>query len=75
MLSIFTLVVVMLSSYEDLEGFKWQEVEFRSAVVMILINSAGETSNQEHLEHLVLTCGLCSVSALNLRLRGTLRPP
>lgn len=47
MLSIFTLVVVMPSSYEDLEGCKWQEVEIRSAVVMILINSAGETSNQE----------------------------
>ncbi len=30
-LSIFTLVVVMLSSYEDLEGYKWEEVDLRSA--------------------------------------------
>ena len=30
-LSIFTLVVFMPSSYEDLEGFKWEEVDLRSA--------------------------------------------
>ncbi len=30
-LSIFTLVVVMPSSYEDLEGYKWEEVDLRSA--------------------------------------------
>ncbi len=30
-LSIFTLFVVMLSSYEELEGYKWKEVELTSA--------------------------------------------
>ena len=30
-LSIFNLVVVMPSSYEDLEGYKWEEVYLRSA--------------------------------------------
>ena len=30
-LSIFTLVVVMPSLYEELEGYKWEEVDLRSA--------------------------------------------
>ena len=30
-LSIFTLVVVMPSLYKKLEGFKWEEVDLRSA--------------------------------------------
>ncbi|QQP34600.1 Uncharacterized protein FKW44_022542, partial [Caligus rogercresseyi] len=35
----------MASSYEEIEGYKWNEELLRSAVVMVLVDNGGEISN------------------------------